>query len=107
MCARGGLQDRDKSGAMIERFEVERFENLKREKERWTMEIVRSILRVMSGVDFVVDDQGRKKSVIIDLEKHGELWEDIYDAMVVRSRKEEPRETLAQVEKKLKTSRGG
>jgi hypothetical protein len=61
----------------------------------------------MSGVDFVVDDRGRKKSVILDLEKHGDLWEDIHDTLVVRSRKHEPRQTLAEVEKKLKASRRG
>jgi hypothetical protein len=60
---------------------------------------------IMSGVDFIVDKRGRKKSVILDLQKHGALWEDIHDTLIVRSRKQEPRETLAEVEKRLKTSR--
>jgi hypothetical protein len=55
----------------------------------------------MSGVTFVVDQQGRKKAVLIDLEKHGDLWEDFYDALVVKSRQKDPRETLASVEKRL------
>ena len=32
----------------------------------------------MKGVEFVVDDDGQKKAVLIDLEKHGEIWEDFY-----------------------------
>jgi hypothetical protein len=61
----------------------------------------------MSGIDFVVDERGRKKSVILDLQKHGDLWEDIHDTLIVRSRRQEARETLAAVEKKLKASRLG
>jgi hypothetical protein len=61
----------------------------------------------MNGVDFVVDEQGRRKSVIIDLDIHRELWEDIHDTMIVRSRKREPRESLAEVEKHLKKARRG
>jgi hypothetical protein len=61
----------------------------------------------MGGISFVVDERGKKRSVLIDLDKHGELWEDFYDALVVRSRKGEPRESLAEVEKRLrKVSRG-
>jgi hypothetical protein len=34
----------------------------------------------MQGIQFLVDSQGRKTAVVLDLEEHGELWEDIYDA---------------------------
>lgn len=61
----------------------------------------------MGGISFIVDDDGKKTSVVIDLKEHGELWEDFYDAFVVRSRKKEPRESLAEVEKRLKKSRRG
>jgi hypothetical protein len=61
----------------------------------------------MSGINFVVDDKGEKKSVIIDLDVHGGLWEDFHDAMMVRSRKRELRESLADVEKRLKKARRG
>jgi hypothetical protein len=44
----------------------------------------------MKGVQFVVDDSGKKKAVLIDLEEWGELWEDFYDALVSESRKNEP-----------------
>jgi hypothetical protein len=39
---------------------------------------------------------------MIDLQKHGELWEDFYDSLVARQRAKEPRESLAAVEKRLR-----
>ncbi len=44
----------------------------------------------MKGIQFVVDDTGKKKAVLIDLAEWGELWEDIYDVLVAQSRKGEP-----------------
>ena len=44
----------------------------------------------MKGIQFVIDGQGKKKAVLIDLEQWGEAWEDIYDVLVARSRKGEP-----------------
>jgi hypothetical protein len=44
----------------------------------------------MKGVQFVVDDSGKKKAVLIDLEEWGEIWEDFYDALISESRKNEP-----------------
>jgi len=44
----------------------------------------------MKGIQFVVDDAGKKKAVIIDLAEWGEVWEDIYDVLVARSREGEP-----------------
>jgi hypothetical protein len=43
----------------------------------------------MKGIQFVVDDRGKKVAVQIDLRTHGELWEDFYDALVVESRRHE------------------
>ena len=34
---------------------------------------------MVKGVEFVVDEDGEKKAVLIDLKKHGEVWEDFYD----------------------------
>jgi len=45
---------------------------------------------MVEGVQFVVDDAGKKTAVIINLEKWGELWEDIYDVLVSESRRGEP-----------------
>ena len=44
-----------------------------------------------------------RKAVLIDLEKHGPLWEDLYDAYVAQQRRNEPRESLAAVKKLLQS----
>jgi hypothetical protein len=60
----------------------------------------------MKGVQFVVDEQGEKKAVLIDLQKNKELWEDIYDSLVALQRANEPREPLEQVKKRLRGGKG-
>ncbi|MBI1805404.1 MAG: hypothetical protein HY033_02655 [Ignavibacteriae bacterium] len=45
----------------------------------------------MTGIQYVVDPKGKKTAVIIDLRKHGRLWEDIYDNYIFRARANEPR----------------
>ena len=44
----------------------------------------------MKGIQFLVDEHGKAKSVLIDLEEWGELWEDIYDGMIIEARRDEP-----------------
>ena len=44
----------------------------------------------IKGVQYVVDDSGKKTAVIISLEEWGELWEDFYDILVAESRRDEP-----------------
>jgi hypothetical protein len=56
----------------------------------------------MEGVQFVVDSQGKKTGVLINLKKNGTLWEDIYDNWLAQQRKHEPRETLQSVRARLK-----
>lgn len=56
----------------------------------------------MEGIQFVVNEQGQKVAVLIDLHKHGEVWEDFYDSLTARLRAEEPRETLTSVKKRLR-----
>ena len=51
----------------------------------------------MSGIAFMVDERGQKTAVVIDLRKHGQLWEDFYDMLLVQSRAHEPRESLKTV----------
>jgi len=51
------------------------------------------------GIAFVVDSCGRRKSVLIDLEQHGSLWENLCDAYVAQQRRAEPRESLATVKR--------
>ena len=43
----------------------------------------------MGGIHFVTDEKGRKVAVQIDLKKFGEIWEDIEDVLVSRSRRQE------------------
>lgn len=45
----------------------------------------------MKGIEYIVDENGAKKAVIIDLQEWGEIWEDVYDQIVCRSRENEPR----------------
>ena len=56
----------------------------------------------MEGITYTVDAKGKRTGVIIDLKKHGELWEDIYDNLLAEQRKNEPRESLASVERRMK-----
>ncbi len=43
----------------------------------------------MSGIQFVTDEKGRKTGVLIDLKKHGAIWEDFWDGLVAESRRKE------------------
>ena len=58
-------------------------------------------IRVMEGIQFVVDDKGEKTAVIIDLKKYSELWEDFYDSLIARLRADEPRGSLESVKERL------
>jgi hypothetical protein len=59
----------------------------------------------VKGIQFIVDDAGEKKAVLIDLKTHGDVWEDIYDTLLARRRANEPRESIETVRKRL-TRRG-
>ncbi len=56
------------------------------------------------GVEFVIDHRGGRKAVLIDLKKHGALWEDLFDAYLVQRRRREPRESMDRVKRSLKRS---
>jgi hypothetical protein len=51
----------------------------------------------MSGIQYVTDEKGRKVAVQIDLKTHKELWEDIEDVQVSRSRRHDKRIPLEKV----------
>jgi len=51
----------------------------------------------MTGIRYVTDEKGRKVAVQIDLTKHRELWEDLKDVLVTRSRRHEKRIPLEKV----------
>ena len=54
-------------------------------------------IEIMTGIQYVTDEKGRKVAVQIDLKKHRELWEDIQDVLVSRSRRNEKRIPLDKV----------
>jgi hypothetical protein len=58
----------------------------------------------MTGIQYVTDDKGRKIAVQIDLKKHRELWEDIEDVLISRSRRHERRVPLEKVKADLISS---
>jgi hypothetical protein len=43
----------------------------------------------MRGIQFLVDENGEKTAVLLDLQEWGDLWEDFYDILVARSREAE------------------
>ena len=45
----------------------------------------------MKGVQYLYDEKGNPKAVLIDLRKNFKLWEDIQDILVARERLKEPR----------------
>ncbi len=56
----------------------------------------------MKGIQFLVNDEGNKTAVLIDLKTHARLWEDFHDLLLVHGREKEPRESLESVEKRLR-----
>jgi hypothetical protein len=68
------------------------------------VECVQVIVRrkkAMTGIQYVTDQKGRKIAVQIDLTKHGELWQDIQDVLVSRSRRHEKRIPFEKVKEGL------
>ena len=59
---------------------------------------------MIKGIQYIVDDQGKKKSVILDLEKWGDYWEDFYDILVSESRREEPKVSWEKLKKEALSS---
>ena len=43
----------------------------------------------MKGIEYLIDEKGERKSIVIDLKKWGELVEDLFDAIEVKQRAEE------------------
>jgi hypothetical protein len=58
----------------------------------------------MKGIQYVVDDSGSKTAVLIDLDMHGELWEDVYDAYMAEQRLSEPTEPFDDIVSRLKAA---
>jgi hypothetical protein len=60
----------------------------------------------LKGVQFLSDESGKKRGVLLDLRRHGRIWEDIYDRMVAESRKSEPRIAWEDVKGRGQSRRG-
>jgi len=43
----------------------------------------------MNGIQFVTDDKGRKVAVLVDLKKHGAIWQDFWDGLISEKRRKE------------------
>ncbi len=55
----------------------------------------------MEGIRFVTDEKGEKVAVQLDLERYGELWEELYDQILLEQRAQEKSEPFEAVEKRL------
>jgi len=55
----------------------------------------------MSGIQFLTDEAGHKTAVLFDHKRNRVLWADFYDTLLARKRRNEPRESLAKVRRKL------
>jgi hypothetical protein len=47
------------------------------------------VRNLMTGIQFLTDEKGRKPAVQIDLRKHGALWEDFHDGLISERRRKE------------------
>ena len=51
---------------------------------------------------FIVDESGSKKAIILPIEDYDELLEDIHDLAVIAERKDEPTISFEKLKKRLK-----
>lgn len=58
----------------------------------------------INGINYVTDAHNKRLAGMIDLELHGELWEDVYDGLVARSRQEEESLSLEEVKNHAQAS---
>ena len=57
--------------------------------------------RKPTDFQFLVDSQGEKTAWLLDCEKHDELWEDVYDSLIIESKKDEPRVPWEKIKRQL------
>ncbi len=43
----------------------------------------------MTGIRYITDDKGKKTDLIINLEEHGQIVEDLLDALLIEERRTE------------------
>jgi len=62
----------------------------------------------MKGVSYITDEKSRKKAVVIEmktLEKFDEQIEDLFDAIIAESRRDEPTVSWEALKKRLKNGK--
>ncbi|HEY3875927.1 MAG TPA: hypothetical protein VGM92_10650 [Candidatus Kapabacteria bacterium] len=52
----------------------------------------------MEGIQYITDDDGTRKAVVIDLTKWSDLWEDFEDILYVRSHANEARHPWSEID---------
>lgn len=67
-----------------------------------TIFILNFLERCNMETQFIVDESGAKKAVILPMEDYEELLEDIHDLTVIAERKDEPSIGLEELKKKLR-----
>ncbi len=55
----------------------------------------------MKGIEYLIDEYGERKSIVIDLKEWGELIEDLLDAIEAKERVEEESVPYRIVRKKI------
>ena len=45
----------------------------------------------MRGIRYIVDEEGNRRAVVLDLKVHGRLWQDIYDRLATDTPKDDER----------------
>jgi hypothetical protein len=55
----------------------------------------------LEGIQFIVNAQGEKTAVVIDLIEHSQTWEDYYDGLIAESRRGEPSVSLEELRANL------
>lgn len=56
----------------------------------------------MEGITYLIDEDNRKKFVQIDLEKYGDLVEDLLDILTAKARKNDSTRSFDEVVKEMK-----
>jgi len=51
----------------------------------------------MEGIQYITDDDGTRKAVVLDLDRWADLWEDIEDILYVRSHSGEERHPWSEI----------
>ncbi len=55
----------------------------------------------MKGIDYIVDEKGRRRAAVVDLEQWGKEWEDFCDGLTSLMRRNEPRVKWEDLKKEM------